>query len=240
MRVLIRCAGSGDRWNDYLGVPKHLAPICGEPLLERTVRLTLATAPDADIAIIVPPDITADTLDRYQIDGARVLLDDPSPDAGDVDKVWSSLDLWDPYDPTVVLFGDVWWHADTLADILTQPVDDWHTWLRIAGDGGELFAFKFAPSARPAVDAACASVADLHRAGQLDHGGAANGPIPGGWALYRHLSGRPVTDHADHGHATHVTDGWTDDFDLPADWDQWCLRWARTDPADRPPKHPTA
>lgn len=35
-RVLILCAGDGERWGEYLGVPKQLAPIRGVPLLLRT------------------------------------------------------------------------------------------------------------------------------------------------------------------------------------------------------------
>jgi len=35
-RVLILCAGEGERWGEYLGKPKQLAPIFGVPLLVRT------------------------------------------------------------------------------------------------------------------------------------------------------------------------------------------------------------
>jgi len=37
-RVVIMAAGSGKRWANYLGVPKHLAPVGGEPLIHRTIR----------------------------------------------------------------------------------------------------------------------------------------------------------------------------------------------------------
>ena len=33
------CAGKGTRWNNYLGVPKHLIEINGETLIGRTTRL---------------------------------------------------------------------------------------------------------------------------------------------------------------------------------------------------------
>lgn len=39
MSYVIMCAGEGKRWNNYLGIPKHLVEINGEPLLERTTRL---------------------------------------------------------------------------------------------------------------------------------------------------------------------------------------------------------
>ena len=31
--------GEGKRWGNYLGIPKHLIEIDGEPIIKRTVRL---------------------------------------------------------------------------------------------------------------------------------------------------------------------------------------------------------
>lgn len=39
MRYVIMAAGKGTRWNNYMGVPKHLIKINGETLLGRTTRL---------------------------------------------------------------------------------------------------------------------------------------------------------------------------------------------------------
>ena len=39
MKYIIMAAGKGTRWNNYLGVPKHLIEINGETLLARTTRL---------------------------------------------------------------------------------------------------------------------------------------------------------------------------------------------------------
>jgi len=39
LKYIIMCAGKGERWNNYLGVPKQLIEINGESLLERTTRL---------------------------------------------------------------------------------------------------------------------------------------------------------------------------------------------------------
>jgi len=36
---IIMGAGSGSRWDNYLGIPKQLAPVDGEPILHRTFRL---------------------------------------------------------------------------------------------------------------------------------------------------------------------------------------------------------
>ena len=119
MRVIIRCAGGNRRWGNHLGVPKHLAPINGETLLGRAVRLTNELAPDADVRVVV-----RDLSDRrYLIPGSRRSTYKPTPDNGDVDKIASSEHLWDPKGRTVVMFGDVWWDRPDLASILTDPVD---------------------------------------------------------------------------------------------------------------------
>ena len=39
MKYIIMAAGKGTRWNNYLGIPKHLIEINGETLLARTTRL---------------------------------------------------------------------------------------------------------------------------------------------------------------------------------------------------------
>ena len=39
MKYIIMADGEGKRWNDHLGIPKHLVEIGGETLLERTTRL---------------------------------------------------------------------------------------------------------------------------------------------------------------------------------------------------------
>jgi len=39
MYFIIMADGDGKRWNNYLGIPKHLVEINGEPIIKRTVRL---------------------------------------------------------------------------------------------------------------------------------------------------------------------------------------------------------
>ena len=65
--VVIMCAGNGTRWNNYLGVPKHLINIGGETLIERVVRL-LRNNNVGDIYITVKdndPRYTAKYKDYY-------------------------------------------------------------------------------------------------------------------------------------------------------------------------------
>ena len=39
MKYIIMADVDGKRWNNYIGIPKHLIEINGEPILARTVRL---------------------------------------------------------------------------------------------------------------------------------------------------------------------------------------------------------
>ena len=68
MRFVIMADGQGTRWNNYMGIPKHLIEIDGEPIIARTVRLLNEIAKergeDADV-IITSHDA------RYDFPGSR-------------------------------------------------------------------------------------------------------------------------------------------------------------------------
>lgn len=235
MLVIVRCAGGESTWDNYLGTPRHLVKLCGERLLDRTVRLVLERRPDADIRVIVPNGRDS----RYRVEGSTRVGDKPNPANGDIDKFLSTAHLWPADSDVVHLFGDVWYSDDAMDSILTTPPPrDFATWLRFGpdGHGGEIFAFRWPASSNPWVLDECTRIAGLYAAGILE-GLGHNGKQPRGeWALYRGLAGAGLGDHADHGYCT-IVDDWTEDMDAPSDWDEWCYRWATADPETRPPKH---
>lgn len=53
MKAVIMAAGKGSRWNNYLGIPKCLVIVDGEPILYRTIRL-LKERGVKDIYVTVP------------------------------------------------------------------------------------------------------------------------------------------------------------------------------------------
>lgn len=230
-RALIICAGEQERWNNHLGVPKHLAPLCGEPILHRTVRL--AREYTKDVRVIVK-----DTSDkRYKVRGARLEAAKLDPANGDADKFRSSRHLWSDRSRTVILYGDVWFSDAAMATIFDPaPLrDGWHVYCRFTpskitgAPWGENFAHAIDPAGHATYEAALHRIVDLRRRGVLNRNG--------GWEQYRALCGLPdrqMRRHADYGHAT-VIDDWTEDLDEPGDYDMWCLRWAHADPATRPP-----
>lgn len=218
MRLIIPCAGDGGRWLDPTknDLPKHLVPLCGEPVLERTVRLASQYLPDADVRIVVE-----DSHDhRYAMKGARRVKAKLNPSNGDVDKLLSSRHLWDD-ERTIVLFGDVWWSEPAFKRVAAaETVDGWTVFLRFGpnGDGGEIFGFVFDAEAYDAVDEAMAQVTDAKGRG--------------GWSVYRVLAGGDPNVHADLGHAE-IIDDWTEDMDEPRDWHHWCYRYAKASPQKR-------
>lgn len=228
MRVIIRCAGNGDRWGNYRGVPKHLVKLAGEPVLHRMVRLIGEIAPDADVKVVVN-DMTDR---RYLVPGSTRTRNVWTSEHGDIDKIASSRHLFDRSDRTVILWGDTWWSRPALTDVLTADLDGWHAWLRLGPHdiGGEIFAFAWTAATNAEISDACDKAIAAYQAGELDTAGyKGRRELRGGWALYRALCGVAWDDAGKHGFAT-VVDDWTEDMDTQRDWDEWCLRWAQTDP----------
>jgi choline kinase len=100
VRAVIIAGGEGKRWNDYLGVPKHLVSIEKETLLQRTVR-QLNEAGVFEIYIVGPNDY------RYRIEGTKLYEPQTFYNDLDSDKMLSSSYLWSTKQRNLILFGDV-------------------------------------------------------------------------------------------------------------------------------------
>lgn len=225
MKFLILAGGEATRWGDFLGTPKHLAPLCGERLLDRTVRL-LQERGQTDIRIIVS-DMSDE---RYKVSGARRVLRKDGFDRFDVDKFRSSMHLWDEGGVTV-LPGDIFYTEEALDTILGDE-DDYRFFCRFGESTvtkkpyGEPFATRIMPASYERMFQVMDDLAGMHEVGEIERSGM--------WEIYRMFMGGDIHEHTDLGGAT-IIDDWTDDFDFPVDWERWCLAWAQTDPAFRPP-----
>ena len=111
MRFVIMADGQGTRWNNYMGVPKHLALVDGEPVLGRTVRLLREVADDPEI-IITSHD------ERYEFEGAR--RHEPENNIYEIDRFTKELVC----DDMCFLYGDTVYDRDVLADIAASEADD--------------------------------------------------------------------------------------------------------------------
>jgi len=109
MKYIIMAAGQGKRWNDYLGVPKHLVEINGETLLGRTTRL----------------------LKKYNINDYVITSSDPryaqygptipqSDNDCEIDRFEESV----IDGPVCYLYGDVYYTEEAIKTIINTPALD--------------------------------------------------------------------------------------------------------------------
>lgn len=111
MRIVIMADGRGTRWNNYMGVPKHLIEVDGEPIIARTVRLLNQLTEGADI-VVTSHDA------RYEFDGARRY--EPLNNHYEIDRFTEEL----IQDDMCFLYGDTIYSEDALKQIIETPVDD--------------------------------------------------------------------------------------------------------------------
>lgn len=214
--VLVLCGGRGERWGNHRGVPKHLVPVEGERLLDRTVRQVKTWGPPGTRVFVVARD------DAYACEGTELYLAETDESRGDADKFMSSSALWNKDGRTVVLFGDVWHSDSAMQRIMGHAEREWTVFGREAASRttgkpwGELFAQSFYPHDHERHARALEYIAEGYREGRYE--GRA------GWREYRvMIGGEPDGPHVVRGNFVDIDD-FTDDFDLPDEYEQWCAR----------------
>ena len=110
MRFVIMADGKGIRWNNYLGIPKHLAEINGEPIISRTVRL-LRDLTDGEI-IVTSHD------ERYEFEGSR--RHEPLKNRLEIDRFTEEL----IEDDICFLYGDTYYTESALKTIICTKTED--------------------------------------------------------------------------------------------------------------------
>lgn len=129
--VIILAGGKSSRWN---GRVKYLLPVCGEPVLNRTVRLVKEIRPGARVHV-VGPELQRENPNELFLDTMHLF--------------GQSM--------TYYLLGDVSWMKGTLRKVLTDSAP-----FRIYGRAGpntltgrpyeEIFAFAFHDSQKPSLE----------------------------------------------------------------------------------------
>lgn len=204
VRVILIAAGEGSRWGDHTGVPKHLVRICGEVLLERTVR---QFSEHGDVVVVGRDE-------RYEVAGARLLVPDLEPTNYGADKFLSSRRLWSRDGRTLVAYGDVRFSDEAVSRIVSHESRDWRLFARFGpssvygGDRGECFAQSFWPNDIGDHLAALRLIVRLRQSRVL-------GQI-GGWQHYRAMEGLFLDEHARGPRFVEIDDE-TDDLDYPED-----------------------
>lgn len=110
MKYVIMADGKGSRWDNHLGIPKHLAKIGGEPLIARTVRLLNELA--AGEVIVTSHD------SRYEFPGSRRY--EPLNNKLEIDRF--TTELID--DDTCFLYGDTYYTENAMKTIMRTETDD--------------------------------------------------------------------------------------------------------------------
>jgi len=212
MRVIILAAGAGTRWQGHLGLPKHLAPICGEAIIHRTQR-QLAERDVTDVRVVAHDPHFATTA---TLEAPRTWPDAPLG----TNKVLDNSHLWNRHGRTVVLLGDVCFTDTAIDTILTYSGRHWIIFCRFRSSSydpsrwGEVFGQSFLPEHHQASLDAAERVRRMCISGRLKRGGL--------WEHYRAMRNAPDRElrklypARDFG-ARVVIDDATDDADTPED-----------------------
>lgn len=204
MRVLIACAGPDAKWNNHLGVPRHLVPVDGELLLHRTVRQASAYA--TDVRVTSPDD------DRYILPGTTRHV----VRGRHVNEYASSRHLWCPGYRTVLLYGDVYYTDAAMATICGHDGPLWRMFGRAGPSAitgtpwGEVFGGSWLPRHHAMLDE------HMHKAALAYACGHARRTTA--WELLRSVQHTPLTVHMVDPRWFHEINDETDDFDTPEDY----------------------
>lgn len=224
--IIIICAGEATRWGNHLGVPKHFAPIDGEPILNRTVRQLLERGM-RDIHVVSKDD------PRYKIEGAEQYIARVDyENNADADKFLSSKELWNKDGRTIVMYGDCFFTDDAIDQILKFDNRRWTLFCRPFASKitrtpwGECFAQSFYPEDIEKHESALHLTARLFKEGAISR--------CGGWEHFNAFIGKETKDitnvEADSLMASdhcYVINDWTDDFDYPEDYDRFVVLRAK-------------
>jgi hypothetical protein len=203
MRVLIFCAGSGERWQSHLNVPKQLAPIPRQPLLFRTLQLLLASG--------IKDIYTISNEPKLNIKPAKFFT--PEKCNWWIETFISTKSLWKR--KTVILLGDVYFSPLGLKTILSDSAS-----IRVFGrpgpskvtgtPHGECFALSYSQSQHQFLQN-CANkvLKDAKKGGR--------GKV---WELYQTLCGFPLNKQTIivEKNIFKVIDDLTDDIDSPLEY----------------------
>lgn len=223
--------GYPDRWANHLGVPKHLIPIKGEPLIHRTQRLLLENG-----ATNIWVSCNKKNFESYVIPGCNPVetyFDRESlyPDH----EFMSTKGMENKDGVTVQLFGDVYYTEELIKHIIQNPSEDWHYYARrissqITGKiYGEHFIWYYHISKLPRLIESSIKAAELTKKFIKDY---EQGVTPYPWIMeesskmaYRIMAGLdPEDPHAIEKFNWIEWDDETEDFDYPIDWQLWSKR----------------
>jgi len=223
-------AGSRDfdsRWNNYLGVSKHMIPIKGEPLIHRTQRM-LVEKGETDIIVTCNKDnFNKYNLPEIRVEESKNNLTSNYPDY----EFFTTEGLLNNDGITVLMWGDVYFSDKFIDHIVSNKSSDWHLYARrrnsdITGSiYGEDFAWYFNNDHIPQIFKTSETMIPLLKQMENDQQLYPWTMKESTKMLYRIMSGLDFDDphKTDKNHWIEWDDE-TDDFDYPEDWIKWSER----------------
>lgn len=166
MKYVIMSAGKGTRWNNYLGLPKHLIKINGETLLGRTTRLLKENG--------ITNYVITTSDNRYKQYGNTK------------EQTYNDCEV-DRFDPVrdkeiCYLYGDVYYTEEAIKTIIETPTDE----ILFFGSDYEIFAIKIVD--KKLFMKHKDRVKKLYLENQIDR--------CIGWEVYKSLNNIPLNDYA--------------------------------------------
>ena len=216
MKAVVMAAGSGSRWGNYLGVPKQLIKIEGEPILFRTIRLLKENK--FEVYVTVPEKGYFGDLGVEEIVGKSDL---------EIDKFLNA----EEESGAVFLWGDCYFTEDAIKKIADNKED-----LMFFGRGGgsnltgkrygELFAVKTNKEFFKKAQELEKNKHKMQRCASWElYAYITTGKIyPSAWGpqkSQRDKDGNCIADPAKIAKHFTTIDDYTDDFDYPADYEKW-------------------
>ncbi|MCM1972321.1 hypothetical protein [Streptomyces sp. G1] len=225
MRVIVAAAGPQTKWDGFLGLRSHFAPVRAAllqdepvvPLLARTLGQLAAYS--VDVVLTVPEDEPG----PYEALARAWNVRTRTAPTGCRNEFESSRPVWGSDGVHVLLLGDVWYTEQALATILDQAAQapSGERGFRFYGRAGasqitgspwgEIFANSWRGEDTPRMSQLTDAVRSEQDAGRAD-------PTKHGWTMLRMLQGTPLTVHE-------VRPPWwveindaTDDIDFPSDY----------------------
>jgi hypothetical protein len=215
------------RWNNYLGVPKHMIPIKSEPLIYRTQRMLIERGVK-DIVVTC----SKENFNKYNIKSVNAIESKTNRLSIYSDHEFSTTEgLLNNDGITVMMWGDVYFSDKFIDHIVNNESKDWHLYGRrrnsdITGSlYGEDFAWYFNNTHIPQIFETSKKMLPLLKQMSQD-----KEMYP--WAmedctkmLYRMMAELDYDDphKIDKRHWIEWDDE-TEDFDYPEDWTKWSER----------------
>jgi choline kinase len=220
---LIACSGQAQRWDNYMGVAKHLIKINGERILDRTIRLIRERVKEDCVINVIAFD------EKYKANGSILQIPQyetqTEKDEHFVNPfLYVSKRWWNDTGPTIILFGDVYFTEEAINTIINSVYNlDTYTFYGRPGASaytgckyGEIFGVSFTRDYSDNLWNTICEVKKLRDENKIKRFIS--------WEVYRMLQSIDLNTHEIKNNFT-IIDDFTDDFDYPRDYDLWIERW---------------